>query len=250
MSAPAFSIVIPCYNEAENLPLLLAAYRAAWPQFEAELILVDNGSTDNSAAVMERELRRPEFAFARSVRVERNRGYGFGVHAGLRAARGEIIGISHADMQCDPRDLFTAYALLKRQPDPRRAMVKGKRARRGLGPSLITNTMAVIATVVLLTPLADINAQPKVFHRDLLRLMTEAPDGFELDLYALYTARRNGLRILTIPVIFGQRAHGVSKWAFSLISRWRHIWATVRYIFRLRFAGPARHGTRTACESD
>jgi glycosyltransferase involved in cell wall biosynthesis len=250
MSSIAFSIVVPCYNEAENLPQLLAAYRSVWRQIEAELVLVDNGSTDHTADVLECELAKPEYWFARSIRVPKNRGYGFGVNAGLRATRGEVIGISHADMQCDPRDLFTAFELLKHQTDLRKAVVKGKRARRPFGPSLITNIMAVVASTVLWMRLTDINAQPKVFHRDLLGWLTDVPDGFELDLYLLYTARKNGLRVLTIPVAFGTRAHGASKWAFSLLSRWRHIRATLEYIFHLRFAAAAHGQKRSACESD
>src|SRR5258707_5161046 len=102
--AVRFSIVLPCYNEAENIPLMLAEYQKVWPEFSAELVLVNNGSTDHTPEVLERELAR--FAFARSVSVPVNRGYGYGVMAGLRAARGEVLGISHADMQCPPGDLF------------------------------------------------------------------------------------------------------------------------------------------------
>jgi glycosyltransferase involved in cell wall biosynthesis len=234
-SGPRFSIVLPCYNEAGNLPLLLAAYARAWPELgvPGELILVDNGSTDETATVLRRELERPELGFARPVQVERNRGFGHGTMTGLRAARGEIVGFSHADMQYTPQDCFAAFRKLAAQPDPARALVKGKRAPRGLGPALVTNTMAVLASAVLLMRLTDINAQPKVFHRSLLEHLRRPPDGFQFDLYVLYTARRHGLKVLTVPVVFGQRAHGQSKWAYSLASRYRTIWATVVYIFKL-----------------
>ncbi|MCD4784045.1 MAG: hypothetical protein K8T10_09500 [Candidatus Eremiobacteraeota bacterium] len=45
------------------------------------------------------------------------------------------------------------------------------------------------------------------------------------------------MKIKTIPVIFGERAHGQSKWAFSFISRYKTIWAMIKYIFKLRFGG-------------
>jgi glycosyltransferase involved in cell wall biosynthesis len=233
---PRFSIVLPCYNEAENLPLLLDAYAQAWPELgvPGELILVDNGSTDGTPAVLERELRRPELAFARVVQVAVNRGFGHGTLAGLRAARGEVLGFSHADMQYTPQDCFNAYRKLAAQPDPARVLVKGKRAPRGWSASLVTNTMALLASLVLLMPLTDINAQPKVFHRSHLDRLRRPPDGFQFDLYVLYTARRHGLRVLTVPVVFGKRVHGQSKWAFSFLSRYKTIWATVVYIFELR----------------
>jgi hypothetical protein len=96
--------------------------------------------------------------------------------------------------------------------------------------------MSVLASTVLLTPLTDINAQPKLFPRELLDQLTQPPIGFQFDLYVLHRARRLGLPIRTIPVSFGERAHGQSKWAFSLASRWRTIAATARYIFALRFS--------------
>jgi glycosyltransferase involved in cell wall biosynthesis len=234
--APHFSIVLPCYNEADNLPLLLDAYAQAWPELgtAGELILVDNGSTDRTAEVLEDALRRPELTFARVVRVPANRGFGHGTMTGLRAAQGEVVGFSHADMQYTPQDCFNAYRKLMAQPNPSAALVKGKRAARGRSASLVTNTMAVLASIVLLMPLTDINAQPKVFHRSHLLFLTNPPDGFQFDLYVLYMARKRGLKITTVPVVFGRRAHGQSKWAFSFLSRYRTIWATVVYILKLR----------------
>lgn len=228
------SIVLPCYNEADNLPLLLEGYRQVWPDMPAELILVDNGSTDHTADVLERELSRPEYVFARVVGVTQNRGYGHGIYTGLQAAQGEVLSFSHADMQCSPADVFRAYDQLTAQPDPSRVVVKGKRGPRDFNASLITNGMAVLASTILGTRLTDINAQPKVFHRSHLARLTAPPDGFQFDLYLLYQARRAGLAIQTIPVTFGERAHGQSKWAFSIFSRYRLIWATIVYMTRLR----------------
>ena len=78
-----FSIVLPCYNEADNLPLLLERYQQVWEDLPTELILVDNGSTDQTAQVLERELSRPGMAFVRTVQVPINQGYGYGIYAGL-----------------------------------------------------------------------------------------------------------------------------------------------------------------------
>lgn len=229
----AFSIVLPCYNEAENLPALLGSYRSAWRDLPAELILVDNGSTDNTSQVLEKLLKQAEFSFARTVSVAKNRGYGYGVMTGIRAAKGAVIGISHADMQCSATDLFRAYdKLLAAGAD--HTLVKGRRSRRGLSATVLTVGMTLIASAVLWQKLADINAQPKVFSGSFLPQLESPPDGFELDLYILHRARRAGLSIEEIPVVFGRRAYGISKWAYSLASRWRQILKTLRYILFLR----------------
>lgn len=237
----AFSIVVPCYNEAENLPALVTSYQSAWRDLPAELILVDNGSTDATAEVLQDLLRAPELSFARTVTVAMNRGYGHGVMTGLRQARGAILGISHADMQCPAADLFRAYDKLL-QTGREAALVKGKRVRRSLGATLLTLGMTAAASLVLRQCLTDINAQPKVFPRSLLNHLDSPPDGFELDLYLLYHARKQGFSIEPIPVVFGQRAHGLSKWAYSLAGRRRQIAKTLRYIFSLQSAERSSHG--------
>jgi glycosyltransferase involved in cell wall biosynthesis len=228
------SIVLPCYNEADNLSVLLDGYRQVWQDLPAELILVDNGSTDHTAQILTQELKRPELAFARIVKVSQNRGYGYGLYTDLQAAQGQFLAFSHADMQCSPADVFAAYHKLMAEPDPTRSLVKGKRGKRDFAASLITNGMAALASMVLLTPLTDINAQPKLFHHSHLARLTRPPDGFQFDLYVLYEARRAGLRLLTLPVHFGERLHGESKSAFNILARYRTIWATIVYLFRLR----------------
>jgi glycosyltransferase involved in cell wall biosynthesis len=228
------SIVLPCYNEADNLPILVEGYRAVWEDLPAELILVDNGSTDHTKDVLASVVNAP---FVRSVRVPVNRGYGHGIHTGLTAATGEVVGFSHADMQCPPGDLFRAYHALIARPDPKTAIIKGKRAARPWQDEMVTGGMGLIASTVLGLPLSDINAQPKVFTRDLRDRLTSPPDGFEYDLYVLHTALTSGCALETIPVTFGERAHGESKWKFSLFSRWRTILRVMRYIFALRRGG-------------
>lgn len=74
------SIVVPCYNEKENIPLLLERFDEVIKGQDMEVVLVDNGSTDGSADVL-RELL-PRYAFARTVSVEVNQGYGYGIPRG------------------------------------------------------------------------------------------------------------------------------------------------------------------------
>jgi hypothetical protein len=113
-------------------------------------------------------------------------------------------------------------------------MVKGRRQRRAPGQEIVTLVMQALASTVLLKPLTDINAQPKAFPRALYELFRDPPHDFNLDLYLYHLALQRGYDVKTIPVVFGERPFGVSKWAMNLRSRWKHIKATIRYIFRLR----------------
>lgn len=229
------SIVLPCYNEARSVPLLLERYRECWEDLPAELILVDNGSSDDTQRVLASLLAEERYSFARMVRVRENRGYGDGIRSGLKVARGEFLAFSHADMQCPPADVFAAYWKLMGSSTPQRALIKGRRRGRHWRDKLVTSTMSVLATSLLLTRLTDINAQPKVFPRSLFSEIADGPDGFHFDLHVLYRARRSGLSISTIPVDFPPRLHGTSKWAYSLASRRRTISQTIAHMFRLRF---------------
>ena len=108
---PELSIILPCYNEEKNISDVLRRYAAvlSGSGINAELVLVDNGSTDNSAQVISNELKNSDYFFARTVKVDKNIGYGFGVLSGLRNARGESLAYSHADQQCDAGDVIAAY---------------------------------------------------------------------------------------------------------------------------------------------
>ena len=80
MNDVMLSIVLPCYNEEGNIPLILSRFREVLKdKHKIEVLLVDNGSTDKSKDIFALELSKPENDFARLVVVEKNRGYGFGI---------------------------------------------------------------------------------------------------------------------------------------------------------------------------
>jgi len=231
----SLSVVLPCYNEAKSLPLLLARYAKASAELSFELILVNNGSTDNTKEVISQLLKNPIYEFVKVVPVQKNQGYGYGLMAGLKAAQGNFLAYSHADMQCAPEDVFLAFKKLVSQKNPQKILLKGKRQGRGFSERTITFFMGLIATIVLGKKLSDINAQPKVFHRSLLAYLQGAPSGFEFDLFVLYQAKKNGWRIETIPVQFSKRMFGQSHWNISFLAKWKTICKTLAYIFKLKF---------------
>jgi len=229
-SAMKFSLVIPCYNEARNLPLLLERCRAVAGVDGHEVILVDNGSSDDSAAVLAALL--PGYPGCRTVRVEVNRGYGHGILAGLAAARGRLLGWTHADMQTDPQDALAALPLFERHGQA--LFVKGQRQGRPLADVAFTVGMSIFETLLLRKPLWDINAQPTLFARAFFESWRQPPDDFSLDLYAYYLARRAGLRIERIPVNFGKRAHGHSHWNVNWAAKRKFIRRTIDYSLELK----------------
>jgi len=230
------SLVIPCYNEVRNLPLLVQRLQATFLSDDAEVILVDNGSTDGSAAVLDQLLAGQ--TRIRSVRVEHNRGYGFGILSGLRAARGRILGWTHADLQTDPADALRGLVLFDdASSDAGKAatlFVKGRRRGRPAADVAFTVGMSLFETVLMGRRMWDINAQPTLFPREFFERWQQPPHDFALDLYAYYQSTRHGLRVRRIPVHFGERAHGSSHWNVNWRAKLRFIKRTVDFSLRLR----------------
>lgn len=227
------SLVIPCYNEAANLPLLVDRCAVVFGDREdTEVVLVDNGSTDASASLLP-ELVAP-YPFLRSVRVEPNQGYGGGILAGLRAARGEILAWTHADLQTDPHDVLVGLERFDTAKDPARLFAKGRRYGRPATDVVFTVGMAAFETGLLRTPMWDINAQPTMFSRAFFETWNDPPTDFSLDLFAYYLAKKQGLTVTRFPVHFGDRMHGQSRWNVDWTSRFKFIKRTVDYSLTMR----------------
>lgn len=224
------SLVIPCYNEAANLPLLLDRCKGLSNSPGVEVLLVDNGSTDGTDAVLRKLL--PSHPVCRSIRVEENRGYGFGIVCGIEASEGEIIGWTHADMQTDPQDALRGLNLFGKYGDD--IFVKGRRYGRSYVDAAFTVGMSLFETLILRYPMWDINAQPTMFSRSFFESWCKPPEDFSLDLFAYYEAKSCNLRIHRFPVRFDKRLHGASHWNFGWTAKRDFIYRTIRASVRLK----------------
>lgn len=227
---PRFSLVIPCYNEAESIPELVSRARFAASAGSGEFVLVNNGSVDATGAVLDRLVGSTD-ELIRVVHLVENAGYGGGISAGLAVTRADIVGWTHADLQTDPADVVRAMAAFE---SGTLTFVKGLRFARPWGDRLFTAGMSAFETALMRMPLRDINAQPTLFHRSMLDLWASAPSDFSLDLFAYTTARRRGFVIRRIPVLFAPRRHGQSSWNIDLASKSRFIRRTIDYSLALR----------------
>ena len=227
---PLLSIVVPCFNERENLSPIAERFAPFVQRLSFEVLLVDNGSFDGSWEEL-LELKN-RYQYIRPVRIPQNIGYGNGIITGLAHAKGEVFAWTHADLQTDPEDIFRAYETFSQLGGKR--VVKGRRNGRPLCDRIFTGGMSALAALLLGTWLTDINAQPKLFGRDFSKCMKNPPPDFSLDIYWIYLAKREKYSILEIPVEFHERRFGVSKSAPTLMEKVRTSIRTARYIFRLR----------------
>lgn len=233
---PGFELVVPAYNEAKNLPLLLqkvadAARGSGLRPDDFQLVVVENGSVDDSAKVLQQAKESDLGIWFRVVSVPVNQGYGYGLKCGLASTTAEVIGWSHADLQCDPKDALTAWHKVRQAQGE--IVVKGRRYGRGWKDWVVSRIFESLALMLLGLSVFDINAQPKVMRRSLLAAIHSPPNTFGFDLYALYAVTKAGAEILSIPVAFPSRVHGVSHWASNFFSRYRTMLGLVRYMWQL-----------------
>jgi dolichyl-phosphate beta-glucosyltransferase len=205
---PNLSIVVPAYNEAERLETTLdALLEYVRNTARTELLLVDDGSTDDTSALAERMLRRDGSGRARLIRYPENRGKGFAVRTGLLAARAPIAAFTDADLSTPLTELpAIVEPIVRGECDlafGSRALDRSligihQPAAREFG-GRVFNLVVRLATGL---PFWDTQCGFKAFRMSLCRpLVTAAAiDRFGFDVGLLYVSYLAGLRLREVPV--------------------------------------------------
>jgi glycosyltransferase involved in cell wall biosynthesis len=236
MHSIELSIVIPCYNEALNIEALVGAGNALLQQnTNVQIVLVDNGSTDNTRSVLYNLIRESAFANQyKLVTVNENIGYGNGILQGLLQANGAILSWTHADMQTPITDVIKGAALLK-QSKEEMLLVKGNRVNRKAFDQFFSTRMEQYVNWKLKCNLHDINAQPKIFTKLFFnKVKKDAPTDFSFDLYFLYWASKLG-SIKTFDVQYLPRAAGEAKGGDGgLALKWKLAKRTIQFVKKFK----------------
>lgn len=226
------SLIIPCYNEEESIPLLISSCKRFAESRNIEIIIVNNGSSDGSKKLLEEYIH--QYKFLRVVNIEKNQGYGNGIVEGLRHASGDILSWTHADLQTNPEDIMIGINLFEQSSNPEKLFLKGRRYGRPIVDTFFTIGMSFFETILMRTPMWDINAQPTMFHRTFFNSWELPPKDFSLDLYAYFMASIRQLEIKRFKVKFGERVYGMSHWNISYKEKYKFIKRTFIYSFILK----------------
>ena len=224
-----YSLVIPCYNEAKNIPALMKKIQPLLANKSIQVVMVNNGSADETDSVI-RKLK-PKATNFKYVTVPKNKGYGFGIMQGLKAADGDIIGWTHADLQTNPVDFLKAISFVDMD---QYSFVKGKRFGRSFMDYFLTFGMSVFETLLFKRRMFDINAQPTVFTKQFFKSLPTPPNDFALDLFFYFHAVQKGLTIHRFPVLFGKRFAGTSTWNTGWLARYKFIKRTIEFSLKLK----------------
>lgn len=195
-----FSVVVPFFNEAENVSAVLSELRATLPA--AEIIAVDDGSTDDTWRCI---LAEPG---VRGLRFPNNQGQSAAIYHGLRAATRPVVGMMDGDGQNDPVNF---RLLLAKLAENRADVICGFRAnRRDTWNRRAAGRIAnAIRRAFLDDGVRDTGCSQKVFRREAVELLVPFR-GLHRYLPALF--KQAGLRLAEVPVNHRPRRSGVSKY--------------------------------------
>jgi len=221
-ASPAVSVVVPVRNEAGNIAPLVAEIASALAGRSFEVIYVNDGSTDGTAA--ELKALQAQYPWLRQVRHTQSCGQSAALRSGMAAAHGGVIVTLDGDGQNDPAFLPQLIDALERGA-PRTGLIAGQRVgRKATGFKRFQSRVANrVRAAILRDGTRDSGCGLKAFPRDL-GLALPVFDGLHRFLPAL--VRREGRDVGYVDVIDRPRQHGTSNYGF-----WDRLWVGILDLF-------------------
>jgi len=202
--SPAVSVVVPLFNEEENVPILQGELTSALRGLDYEIIFVDDGSTDGTVRKIVADAR------VRLLQFERNAGQSAAMYAGLNSAQGNVAVLIDGDLQNDPADIPRLLAEIERGAD----LVCGYRAQRK--DTVVKRITSRIANFVrsrfTKDGVRDTGCTLKAMKRECVTALLPFK-GMHRFIPAL--VKGAGYRLVEIPVNHRPRKFGLSKYGLG-----------------------------------
>lgn len=228
----SISAFFPCYNDAGSIATMVerAAARLRGLTGDFEVIVVDDGSADDSLAVL--EAMAPRAPYLRIVRHPQNRGYGAALRSGFAAATRDYTFYTDGDGQYDPEELPVLVAAMRDGID----LVNGYKIQRAdpFHRVIIGRTYQFIARRLFEITLRDVDCDFRLIRTEALRRI---PLSFESGAIGVELVRRlqdGGCRMVEVPVHHYPRLHGRSQFfrirhVINLLSDLWRLWRQLRW---------------------
>ena len=222
------SVVIPVYNEAQNIEEILKRVRATTLVWE--LVVVDDGSQDGTRDLLQKLDGKDGL---RVILHEQNQGKGAAVRTGLQAARGDVILIQDADLEYSPHDY---PALLEPIEEGIADVVYGSRFLGGprrvtMFWHMIANHLLTLITNILYdTILSDMETGYKVFRREVVDGIKLRSNRFNFEPEVTAKVLKRHYRIYEVPISFNPRDYSQGK-KIKLHDAFDAVWTLLKYRF-------------------
>jgi dolichol-phosphate mannosyltransferase len=203
-NSPAVSVIVPLFNEEENLPILQSELRTALSGLDHEIVFVDDGSVDRTVEQIETASN------IRVIRFEKNTGQSAAIYAGLQAARGTTAVLIDGDLQNDPADIPRLLAEIARGAD----VVCGYRVKRkDTALKRLTSRIAnAIRSRFTKDGVRDTGCTLKAMRRECVTALVPFK-GMHRFIPALIKGA--GYRVVEVPVNHRPRRFGESKYGLG-----------------------------------
>ena len=222
------SVVIPVYNEIQNIEEILKRVRAT--SLVWELVVVDDGSQDGTRDLLKNLDGKDGL---RVILHEQNQGKGAAVRTGLQAARGDVLLIQDADLEYSPHDY---PALLEPIEEGIADVVYGSRflggpRRVAMFWHMIANHLLTLVTNILYdTILSDMETGYKVFRREVIEGITLRSNRFNFEPEITAKVLKQHYRIYEVPISFNPRDYSRGK-KIKFHDAFEAVWALLKYRF-------------------
>ncbi len=209
MQDKKLSIIIPCYNERESLPIILEKVKNS-PVANKEIIIVDDLSTDGTREFIREEI---ESQVDKVLYHEANTGKGGALATGFKAATGDVVIIQDADMEYDPDE----YPLVVNPIFEGKAEVvygsrfMNQKAKGYLLNRLANKVLTFLSNMMTHQKLTDMETCYKAFKREIIQSIEieEKRFGFEPEITAKLVKR--GIKIMEVPISYYPRSNAEGK---------------------------------------
>ncbi len=204
------SVLVPAKDEAENLPIFMELAAAAFaedPQVRYEVVVIDDGSIDDTARVLEQ--LRAQYAFLSVVRHRARRGIADALRTGFLNSRGRVLVFYPADLQFKPEDIpRLVHPILDDRADMVTGFKEGKYEK-----AFVSGIYNGLSRMLFHVPVKDLNSV-KAYRREVMESLPVRPDWHR---YMIVIAAEQGFTVTEIPVPLYPRHAGRSKFGISRI---------------------------------
>ncbi len=224
---PTLSIIVPVYNEGKTVADIMATLQRLWP--EAQVIYVDDGSKDDSLAVLRSHAKPTDI-----VLTKPNGGKGSAIRMGLEKATSDYTVIQDADLEYDPAEIRLLLDEAIAHPG---AVIFGSRFLRA-NPNIYkrflmgNKAMTLVLNVLYFSRITDSYTCYKLLPTDMFRSLNLTARGFELEAEIAAKTLRKGVKIREVPISYKPRTIEEGKKI-----RFSDAWKGVRTMLRIRLLG-------------
>lgn len=211
------TILVPVYNERENIPHLVSRLKTALESipYKTEVLLIDDGSRDGSSETLD-EVAKKE-GFVRVIHHEKNRGFGAAIITGYANARGKYISTMDADLTHDPDQFLPMIKKIEGGHD----IVVGSRYVKGGGMKgvaahrkLISDIGRLVIRSMFGLPISDVTNGFRTVRKDAVNSLNLKETSFNVLPEMIVKAQKKGYKIGEEPMTLTSRKYGVSKMKF------------------------------------